>query len=110
MTDYIESDRRGTASVKFDEDTSYVVIHLPDGTTVDISVDPVNGNNHIKLYDDEDYAVLPMDSRSKIRPLDVWNSPVESSSARGTVPGNVETVDRVDQETFEDVEFEDVEE
>ena len=93
----IEPDSRGTVKVYCEEGTEYVCLYLPDGTIIDVSVDPGNGKNHIKLYDDNDYAILPMDEDSRIRDLDVWNGPVKRSNRRGTWPGETTTVESVEE-------------
>jgi hypothetical protein len=97
----IESRRNGT-EVSVEEGVEYLILNLPDGTTLDISIDPYNGNNHIKMYDDNGYAVIPMDSSSKVRGLEVWNGPVNRSTRKGTVPGPVETVEPHEEAWSED--------
>jgi hypothetical protein len=75
------------------DDVEYLIVHLPDGTTLDISIDPSNDKNHIKLYDENDYAVYPMDEESRSKALTVWNSPAKKSNLNGTWPGATERVE-----------------
>jgi hypothetical protein len=91
----IEPEQNGTI-VTVEDGVEYLVLRLPDGTNVDISVDPPNENKHIKIYDDNDYSVMALDKNSRVKPLEVWNGPVESSTRRGTVPGPAVTVPRSD--------------
>lgn len=89
----VEPSSRGTVTVDVDEGTRYLVLHLPDGTTLDISIGPKNGRNHIKLYDPNDYSVMPLGEGSKIRDLEVWGKAARSN-ARGTTPENTVTLTR----------------
>lgn len=91
----IEPEHNGTI-VTVEEGVEYLVLRLPDGTTVDISIDQANGNKHIKMYDENDYSVMAMDEHSQVKPLEVWNGPVRSSTRRGTEPGPAVTVPRHD--------------
>jgi hypothetical protein len=92
MAKKVQPDATGTSTVRFKKGTKYVVLYLPDGTVVDISISPKNGENHIKMYDDNGYSVMPMDSESRVRNLDVWG-PLKTSSRMGSSPENVVTVE-----------------
>lgn len=91
----IESEHNGTI-VTVEEGVEYLVLRLPDGTNVDVSIDPPNENKHIKIYDEHDYSVMAMDEHSLVKPLEVWNGPVRNSTRRGTEPGPSVIVPRHD--------------
>lgn len=89
----IENDGSSGTLVNVEDGVEYLILYLPDGTIIDISISPENNRNHIKLYDDNDYSIMPMNGDSKIRELDVWNAHAARSTSRGTEPSETTTVE-----------------
>lgn len=100
VDNYVRPDDGGSAPRVNLDSGDYFIIDLPDGTTLDISTDPGNGRNHIKMYDDNEYDILPLNEDGTLRPLTVWNGGVSRSTRRGTTPAGTETVepDRPDED------------